>query len=307
MNPLLLPLLFAALIGGGLAADLGLLRRGAQAERTARQAMGWTALWVTAALCFGAVVYGAKGGDAAFAYLTAYLVEWSLSIDNVFAFAMVFTLFAIPSRLQHRPLAIGIAAALVLRAAIIAAGVGLIARFEWLLPCFGALLLLTAYRMLRAELADGDSAAHGHPLLERLRRALPVSASLHGSRLAVREGGRRLLTPLGLAVVAIVGLDLVFAVDSIPAVIAISPDAFVIATSNAFALMGLRSLYVLLAGARERFALIGVGLSAALAFIGAKLVVSALLGVELPTAASLAVVVGCLGGSIGASLLRARR
>jgi TerC family integral membrane protein len=305
MDSALLPL-FAALLGGAFLLDLGILRRGPDRERSTRAALAWTGLWVTLALAFGLVVAQVKGGDAAFAYLTAYLVEWSLSLDNVFAFALIFTAFKVPADLQRRPLALGIAGALVLRLALISAGIGLIEHFEWLLPLFGLVLLVTAGRMLRSSHSDDTESAE-HPLLHALQRRLPFTHTLHGSRYTIVMRGRRLLTPLGLVVVAIIGMDIVFAVDSIPAVIAISPDTFVIATSNAFALMGLRSLYVLLAAAKDRFVYLSYGLAAALAFIGGKLILGTVAGLHLPTVLSLIVVLGCLALSVIVSLLAERR
>lgn len=303
MDPLV-PLLIV-LLGGAFLLDLGLLQRGVARERSSRAALAWTGLWVALALTFGLIVAANRGADAGVAYLTAYLVEWSLSLDNVFAFALVFTAFEVPARLQRHPLALGIVGALILRALLISAGVGLIEHFAWLLPLFGLVLLITAGRMVRSGHDESDE-PNAHPLLHALQRRLPFTHTLHEGRYTIVMHGRRLLTPLGLAVAAIIGMDLIFAVDSIPAVISISPDVFVIASSNAFALMGLRSLYVLLAAAKDRFVYLSYGLAAALAFIGGKLIVGSIFALHLPTPLSLAVVIGCLGGSVALSLLRDR-
>jgi tellurite resistance protein TerC len=300
----LLPILFAVFVAGALALDLGLLRRRGDHQVRPREALAWTALWVTLALAFGAVVWFSRGAESALAYLTAYLVEWSLSLDNVFVIALIFSSFSIPPRLQHRALVYGVLGALVLRLGLIFAGVALVERFDWLLPLFGAFLLVTAVRMVREDEA-GEPTEHG--FMSFLRRRLPLTQELHGEAFTVREAGRRLLTPLGLALLSIEAMDLVFAVDSIPAVLAISSDSFVIYTSNAFAILGLRSLYFLLAEAREQFSLLKYGLAATLAFIGAKLVAGGLLHLHLPTALNLGAVVLFIGGSIALSLLRARR
>ena len=306
-NPLLVAL-FLVFIAGALALDLGLLQRNGSHRISPREALSWTVLWVTLALSFGALVWIAKGPGSALAYLTAYLVEWSLSLDNVFVIALVFSSFAIPLRLQHRTLVCGVLGALLMRMLLIGAGVALVERFAWLLPLFGAFLIFTALRMLRPEdETEGGGAPSDHHLVRLLRRRLPVSERLSGGRFLVRQAGRLLLTPLGLALLSIEAMDLVFAVDSIPAVLAISSDTFVIYTSNAFAILGLRSLYFLLAEARERFGLLKYGLALTLLFIGGKLIAGGLLHWHLPEAVSLGAVILFIGGSIALSLARSRR
>lgn len=300
----LLPLLFGAFVVGALALDLGLLRRRGDHQIAPREALAWTALWVTLALSFGALVWATRGAETALSYLTAYLVEWSLSLDNVFVIAMIFSSFAIPLRLQHRALIYGVLGALLMRMLLIGAGVALVERFAWLLPLFGAFLLVTALRMLQPEDESGHSE---HRFVTLLRRRLPISKELHGERFTIREAGRRLLTPLGIALLSIEAMDLVFAVDSIPAVLAISSDTFVIYTSNAFAILGLRSLYFLLAEARERFSLLRYGLAFTLLFIGGKLVATGLFDWHIEPAISLGAVILFIGGSIALSFLRSRR
>lgn len=301
----LLPLVFGLFVVGALALDLGLLRRRGDHQIKPREALAWTGLWVSLALGFGLLVFATRGGDTALAYLTAYLVEWSLSLDNVFVIALIFTTFAIPPRYQHRALVLGVLGALVMRLVLIFAGTALVERFDWLLPLFGALLVLTAIRMLRGGHSDEPG---GEPAVIRfLRSKLPITDGLRGERFTVVEAGKRFLTPLGLALVSIEAMDLVFAVDSIPAALAISPDPFVIYTSNAFAILGLRSLYFLIAEARERFSLLAYGLAATLLFIGAKLIAGPVLHLHLPAAVSLGAVVLFIGGSVALSLLRRPR
>ena len=285
----LLPLLFGVFVVGALTLDLGLLRRRGDHQIKPREALTWTGLWVSLALAFGLLVFATRGGDTALAYLTAYLVEWSLSLDNVFVIALIFTTFAIPPRYQHRALVLGVFGALVMRLALIFAGTSLVERFDWLLPLFGAFLIFTGVRMLRG---GHDGGHEGEPALIRF---------------TIVEAGRRFLTPLGLALVSIEAMDLVFAVDSIPAALAISPDPFVIYTSNAFAILGLRSLYFLLAEARERFSLLAYGLAATRLFIGAKLIAGPVLVLHLPPVVSLGAVLLFIGGSIVLSILRSRR
>jgi tellurite resistance protein TerC len=301
----LLPLLFGVFVVGALALDLGLLRRRGDHQIKPREALTWTGLWVSLALAFGLLVFLTRDGETAVAYLTAYLVEWSLSLDNVFVIALIFTTFSIPPRYQHRALVLGVLGALVMRFGLILAGTTLVERFDWLLPVFGAFLVVTGIRMARGGHGEG----HGEEpaLIRFLRARLPITDGLRGERFTVVEAGKRYLTPLGLALISIEAMDLVFAVDSIPAALAISPDPFVIYTSNAFAILGLRSLYFLLAEARERFSLLAYGLAATLLFIGLKLIAGPLLDLHLPPALSLGAVVLFIGGSVALSLLRSRR
>jgi tellurite resistance protein TerC len=302
MDSPLLPIAFGAFVIGALALDLGLLRRRGDHQVRPREAIAWTTLWVSLAIAFGALIWATRGADTALSYLTAYLIEWSLSIDNVFVIALIFSSFAIPPAYQHRAIVFGVLGALVMRFLLIGAGVSLVARFEWLLPLFGAFLLITAVRMLR-----GGHEGGGEPrLITLLRRRAPISETLHGERFTIRVDGRRLLTPLGLALISIEAMDLVFAVDSIPAALAISSDSFVIFSSNAFAILGLRSLYFLIAEARTQFALLSYSLAATIAFIGLKLIATGLFDLHLPAALSLGAVVLFIGGSIALSLLRRR-
>lgn len=303
MTELLLPLLFGIFIVSAMALDLGLLRRRGAKEVSTRAALGWTALWMTLAVTFGTGVLAVRGPETALQFFTAYLVEWSLSLDNVFAIAMVFSAFAVPRRLQHRALIYGVIGALVMRLVLIVLGVSAVERFEFLLPLFGGFLLFTAYRMARGGGDHADPA--NNRLIRFLRGRFRITEDFEGDRFSVVRQGVRWLTPLGLAVIAVEAMDLVFAVDSIPAVLAISKDPFVVFTSNAFAILGLRSLYFLLAEARERFSLLSYGLAFILAFVGVKLLLVPL-HIHVPPAISLGVIALCVGGSISLSLLRTR-
>lgn len=275
---------FAALVGLALVVDLR--GRRADAGDGGRGALAWSAVWVGLALAFGGYVAWARGADAAASYVTAWAVEKSLSLDNVFVFSLVFSAFALTPRQRGRALLVGVLAALVLRAVMLGAGAALVARFHWLLPACGAVLLVMAVAMLRAR-TDGAGAAP--PWLARWLERTGAAGSPR----------RRVLA----AVALVVGADLVFAVDSVPAVLAISTDPFVVVTANVFALLGLRSLSELLETALARLRYVKVGVAVVLAFVGAKLLVAEHLPVDSLT--SLAVIVLILGAAVFASL-RAR-
>lgn len=292
---------FTAFVLAMLALDLGVFHRDAH-EVGFREALAWSALWIGLALGFGAWIWARFGADRGVEFLTGYLIEKSLSVDNVFVFVIIFSSFAIPKAYQHRILFWGILGALVMRAAFIAAGAAILERFHWVLYVFGAFLVLTGLRLLFRGDAEVDPARN--PLLRIFRRLMPTVSEHHGSRFTVFKDGRRHATPLLVALVAIEATDLVFAVDSIPAIFAVTSDPFIVYTSNVFAILGLRSLYFLLAGAVTRFRYLKIGLGLVLVFVGAKLL---LLGVyKVPTAVSLGAVALILGGSIAASLLRTR-
>jgi len=292
-----------AVIGALIAVDLLLSRRVGGGLRAAAVLSG---LWVAAGLAFGAAAWLWRGQDAAGEYMAGYLLEKALSIDNIFVFVLLFSSLAVPPALQRRVLYLGVVGALVLRAGFITAGGALIDHFSWIFYVFGAMVLLAGVRMLRA----GDSAAPGTSVIVRgLRRLLPVSDGYDGSRFLTRSAGRLMATPLLLALIAIEAADVVFALDSIPAVFGVTRDLFVVFTSNAFAVLGLRALYFVLAGSMERFPYLRQGLAVLLVFIGVKMLVSPF--VHLPVALSLAVIVAVVGGAIAASLWhdrgRARR
>jgi tellurite resistance protein TerC len=260
---------FAAFVVAMLALDLLVLHRRAR-EVSLRQAAGWTAVWLAIGLGFGGLLWAWQGGNIAQDYLAGYLIEKSLSLDNVFVFAVIFSALAIPARYQQRVLMFGIVGALVMRAVFIVAGVTLLEAFHPVSYLFGAVLLYAAVRMLRAGAHAGLS-GQGR-VLRAMRRVLPTTERLHGQRFVVRDGGRLLATPLLVALVVVEVTDLIFAVDSIPAVLAVTTDTFVVYTSNVFAVLGMRALYFLLAGAASRFRYLRPGLAIILAAVAVKLV-----------------------------------
>ncbi len=258
---------FAGFVLVVLVLDLFVLHRRAH-EVSVKEAGLWSAVWVAAGLGFAGLLWAWRGGGAAQAYLAGYLIEKSLSLDNVFVFAIIFSAFAIPLRYQHRVLMAGIIGALIMRAAFILAGVALLEAFHPVSYVFGAVLLWAAFRMLRGSHPQPEN----NRALKALRRVLPVTDQLHGQSFFVRYGGRVLVTPLMLALIVVEVTDVIFAIDSIPAVLAVTTDTFVVYTSNVFALLGLRALYFLLAGAAVRFRYLQPGLAVILAAVAVKLV-----------------------------------
>lgn len=229
-------------------------------------------VWVVIGVSYVAMVWGVLGSAAAAQYLTGYVIELSLSVDNVFVWAVIFSYFAVPGEYQHRVLFWGIFGALVLRATFIFAGVALLERLAWLLFVFGALLLYTAWRVWN----HGGEEIHPerNPVLKLVRRLVPVTSQFHGQKLFTREDGRRLATPLFVILVLVEATDVVFAVDSVPAILAVSRDPFVVFSSNAMAILGLRALYFLLAGAHDRLVYLNKGLAVILTYVGVKMLVS---------------------------------
>jgi tellurite resistance protein TerC len=292
---------FTALVLALLALDLGVFHRRPHSVGF-REATLWSAAWIGLAALFGAGVWAWAGSERGLEFATGYLVEKALSVDNLFVIALLFRGLAVKAEHQHRVLFWGILGALVMRLGFILGGGALLARFHWMIYLFGGLLLLTGLKLLvqKEKPPEPDKGL----AVRALRRFLPV-APADGARFTVRAGGRLHATPLLLALVAIEATDLVFAVDSVPAVLAISQDAFIVFTSNVFAILGLRSLYFLLGGLLDKFHYLKVGLSAILAFVGAKML---LVGTfHIPVLASLAVIAGILLISILASLIRAHR
>jgi tellurite resistance protein TerC len=272
-----------------LAIDLLLFGRGRRAV-TLRESVAWSVLWILLAVGFGGVVWAWHGGDAGSEYFAGYLLERSLSLDNIFVFAIIFSYFAVPIEVQPRVLGWGIGLALVLRLVFILVGAALLDAFHVTFYAFGALLLYTAYKLARHD--DAEIEPEHNPALRMLRRRVPMTADYHGHRLAVREAGKRVATPLIAVFIVVATTDIVFAVDSIPAIFAITTEPFIVFAANAFAMLGLRALYFVLVGAMDRFAYLSYGLSAILAFIGAKML---LIDVwHPPIWLSLAVIVGVL-------------
>ena len=300
--PLWVWVAFNAAVIAILAIDLGIFHRQAR-EVSLREAGAWTATWVLLALLFNAGVYYALGAQKGLEFLTGYLIEQALSVDNIFVFVLIFSYFSVPRRYQHRILFWGILGALVLRGTMIGAGTWLIHRFDWILYVFGAFLVFTGVRMAFASEAGLEVEAN--PIVRLIRRLLPVTKRYHGQHFVVSApvGSRRrwIATPLLVVLVMVETTDVIFAVDSIPAIFSITTDPFIVFTSNVCAILGLRSLYFLLAGIVDTFRFLQLGLSVVLGFVGAKM-----LGepwVHVPIGVSLAVVAGVLAVAIGASLL----
>ena len=267
-----------------------------------REAAAWSALWVSLGLGFGVVVWAVWGAQAGGEYFAGYLIEKSLAVDNVFVFALIFSYFAVPREYQHRVLFYGVVGALVFRALFIAGGVALLDRFAWVLYLFGAFLVLTGIRMYRHRNDHLDP--ERNPVLRLTRRFVPSTADYHGQRFWVRQGGRWVATPLFAVLVLVETTDIVFAVDSIPAIFAVTQEPFLIFTSNAFAILGLRAMYFLLADLMHRFVYLKAGLAAILVFVGAKML---LLDVyKVPIAVSLTVIALCVGTAVVASLRATR-
>jgi tellurite resistance protein TerC len=308
---------FLTLFLGLLMLDLSVLHRDSK-TLSVRQALFWTGVWISVAMSYTGVVYGlyehrwlgfvpgpgvADGTDAVVQYVTGYLLEWSLSVDNIFVIALIFSYLKIPSQYQYRVLFWGIVGAIVLRGMMIAAGTTLLHHFDWMFYVFGAILLLSALRMLR----NGDDAHDvGNSFPARLvRRFVPVKAELDGSHFFVRENGRLFATPLFVALVMVELTDVVFAVDSIPAILAVTRDPFLVFTSNAFAILGLRSLYFAVAGLMAMFRYLRYSLVLILAFVGMKMLLVS--NFHVPNLVSLAIILGTLAVGILASVIATRR
>jgi tellurite resistance protein TerC len=287
-------LAFGAAVLAMLAVDLVAAGRTAGAVPSMRSAAWWSVGWTVVALAFALVLWPWRGPTAATEYLTGFVLERSLSLDNLFVFAMLFSYLAVPRLAQRRVLFFGIAGAIVLRLAFILAGGALLDAVHWSIYLFGALLVATGVRMAR----HGDEEIHPdrNPVLRLLRRTVPSTPDYDGDRVFTRRGGRRLATPLLAALVLVATFDVVFAVDSIPAIFAVTRDTFTVFAANAFSLLGLASLYFLLEGMRERFRHLNKGLAAVLVFIGAKMLATDLW--HVPTELSLAVIVIALTASV---------
>jgi len=293
---------FNAFVVAMLAVDLGVFHRKAH-EVSLKEAGAWSAVWISLALLFNAGLYLWKGPEPAFQFLAGYLIEKSLSIDNIFVFVLIFGYFAVPAVSQHRVLFWGILGALLMRGAFIAAGATLLAKFHWIIYLFGAFLVVTGVKMALVR-ADGIHPER-NPLLRLTRKLIPVTSVYHGQSFFVRLDGRLMATPLLLVLLVVESTDLVFAVDSIPAIFAITSDPFLVYTSNVFAILGLRSLYFLLAGVIGKFSYLKLGLSVVLSFVGVKMLLTDV--AKVPIGVSLAVIAGVIGLSILASLVRSRR
>ncbi|MFF5933627.1 TerC family protein [Streptomyces sp. NPDC012508] len=283
------------------------------AHRTAhvigfKEAAAWSGLWVGLALIFGAVVFVVLGTTAGTEYTTAWLLEKSLSVDNLFVFAVIFAYFRVPRAYQHRVLFFGVIGALVFRGVFLSLGVAVVSRFTAVLFAFAAVLFYSTYKLLKEEEGSFDP---GRSFAVRaLRKVIPVRDEYAGAKFFVKEAGKRVATPLLAVVAAIEAADLIFAVDSVPAVLAVSDDAFIVYTSNAFAILGLRALYFMLSGLLDRFHYLNTGLAIILSFIGVKLILQASHKLispaipEIPSPVSLAVIVAVLAASVFLSIRR---
>ena len=294
---------FGVFILAMLGLDLGVFHRKAHAV-SFKEALGWTAIWMTLALLFGAGVWHFAGQDKALEFYTGWLIEYSLSVDNVFVFALIFAYFAVPPAWQHKVLFWGILGALAMRLAMIGAGVALITRFSWLLYLFGAFLIFMGIRMAFGRVEQIQP--QRNPIVRCFHKYVPVTRDYHGGSFAVRQGGRWLTTPLLVVLVCVETTDLMFATDSIPAIFAVTLDPFIVYSSNVFAILGLRSLYFVLAGAINLFHYLKLGLGVVLGFVGVKMLL-AHTAWRIDTLPALLVVATVITASIAASLLCRRR
>lgn len=285
-----------------LAIDLGVFHREAH-EVSVKEAAIWTGVWVSLALLFNAAIYLLAGPEPGLEFLTGYLIEKSLSVDNIFVFVLIFSYFGVPDKYQHRVLFWGILSALVMRGILIAVGAYLIAQFHWIIFVFGAFLVFTGIRMAMRQEHNID--ADANPLVRLVRRVIPVTAEYHGEKFFIREAGKLVATPLFVVLILVEFTDLIFAVDSIPAIFAVTDDPFLVYTSNVFAILGLRSLYFLLDGVVDRFHLLKLGLAVILIFVGSKMLISDIY--KIPIGISLAVIAAILALSLIGSLLFPKR
>jgi tellurite resistance protein TerC len=280
--------------------DLGIFNRKSHEVKT-KEALTWTGIWISIALLFNLGIYFWKGQEKAMEFLAGYLIEKSLSVDNLFVFLMIFTFFKVPKIHQHKVLYWGIFGALIMRAVMIGTGAALVSAFHWVLYIFGALLVYTGIKMAFQKEDEGFKPGE-NPVVRAFKRFLPVTADYQADRFFVRNNGILMATPLFITLIMIETSDLIFAVDSIPAIFGVSADPFIIYTSNVFAILGLRSLFFALASVMDRFHYLKYGLSVVLVFIGTKMLIADLF--RIPIAAALCIVVAILAGSVVISLLK---
>ena len=260
-------------------------------EPTLKESASWLAVWISLAVIFGVIVFIWQGTDAGIEYTAGYLIEYSLSVDNMFVFVVIFTYFGVPLKYQHQVLFYGILGAIIFRGIFIAIGVALINRFDWVIPVFGAFLIFTAYRIARG--GGEDIHPEDNAILKFARKRFPSTNNFDGQKLFTVENGKRLATPLFITLIFIEMTDVVFALDSIPAIFGITKEPFIVLTSNVFAVLGLRALYFTLAGAMNRLHLLHYGLAVVLGFVGVKMIVE-LFHIEIPIWLSLGVIIGVL-------------
>lgn len=306
--------LFNLFVLGMLALDLGVFHRKAHTV-SLKEASIWSVVWITLALLFNLGIFlywdvvnpvsAYTNSEAALAFLTGYLIEKSLSVDNIFVFVLIFGAFAVPAAYQHRVLFWGILGALVMRAALIGVGSVLLKEFHWIIYLFGAFLIFTGVRMALHRKEENPEDMQNNGLIRFFRRIMPVTDTYDGERFFTRRNGVLMATPLFLVLLLVESTDLIFAVDSIPAIFAVTQDPFLVYTSNVFAILGLRSLYFLLAGVVDKFYYLKLGLAVILVFVGTKMVLVDLY--KIPVALSLGVIASILTISVVASLIRANR
>lgn len=301
-TPILFWVLFNLFVLAMLALDLGVFHRKAH-EVKFKEAIGWSIVWIALALTFNVVVYLWRGSEAALQFLTGYLIEKSLSVDNIFVFLMVFTYFSVPGHFQHKVLFWGILGALIMRAIFIAAGVALIEKVHWIIYVFGAFLILTGIKMARSK--DKEIHPERNPVLRLFRQFVSVTNDFVKDKFFVKQDGRMLATPLFVVLLVVETTDLIFAVDSIPAILAITNDSFIVYTSNVFAILGLRALYFALAGMMKLFHYLHYGLSVVLIFVGVKMMLADVY--KIPIVVSLGFIASVLTVSIVVSMLRPQR
>lgn len=288
---------FLAFIAAMLAIDLGLFRRKSHSIHM-REALAWCVVWVTLAMSFNVLVYYWHGKQAALEFLAGYLVELSLSVDNVFVFIVVFSYFRVPAAFHHRVLFWGIIGAVIMRAIFIMSGIAILQTFHWVIYVFGAFLVYTGIKMALPK--KEEIHPEHNPVVKLFRRVFPVTSDYRGDKFFVREAGRRMATPLAIVLLVVESTDLVFAVDSIPAILAITSNAFIVFTSNIFAILGLRSFYFALSGVMQLFRFLSYGLAVVLVFIGVKMLLSGVFHISIEL--SLAVIGSVLATSVIASL-----
>jgi len=294
---------FNAFILGMLALDLGVFHRKTHVV-SLKESLKWTGVWVGLAILFNAGVWHYAGSQKALEFFTGYLIEKSLSVDNVFVFALLFSYFAVPPRYQHKVLFWGILGALLMRAIIIALGAALITQFAWIIYVFGAFLILTGIKMILKR--EEEIHPERNPVVRLFKRFMPVTPEFRGDQFFVRAEGARMATPLFVVLLLVEVTDLIFAVDSIPAIFAVTKDPFIVYTSNVFAILGLRSLYFALAGVMDKFHYLKIGLGVVLSFVGMKMIL-AHTAWKIDTLVSLGVIVLILTTSVLASLWKPKK
>jgi tellurite resistance protein TerC len=296
-------IIFSVFVLGMLALDLGVFSRKPHEVRF-KEALAWSVVWVTLSLIFNAWIYFEFGRQKALEFLTGYVIEKALSVDNIFVFVVLFASFAVPKIFQHRVLFWGVIGALLMRAIFIGLGAALISRFHWIMYVFGAILLYTGFKLMRQG-DDHDPHPERNPIYKLGSRMMPAVPEYHGKAFTIVKDGRRYATPLLLVLIAIEATDVVFAVDSIPAIFAITTDPFIVYTSNIFAILGLRAMYFLLAGVIDKFHYLNVGLALVLMFVGVKMVIAE--WYKVPIGISLGVIAGLLTLSVIASVMWPKR